>query len=275
MKTLYGLLGNRLGHSISPQIHSLFFNLLGIDACYHLFEVRSTELVAALDGLKALGAVGANVTIPYKVSIMEHLDSLSQQAGVIGSVNTVIFRNESAIGDNTDYKGFETMLQRYDIDTANKDVTVLGFGGAAKAVIRYLLDNEAGKIRIVVRDKSKVNLAFPPAAETQVDIIAFSDCCEINGDIIINCTPVGMYPNTGQSPLPADFVSSYHTAVDLIYNPLETAFLQDARQRGCKAVNGLYMLVAQAAAAQELWNGVTIDMSEIEKVYNAVHQILG
>lgn len=274
MKTLYGLLGNRLGHSISPQIHSLFFNQLDIDACYHLFEVRSTELNAALNGLKALGVLGVNVTIPYKVSIMEYLDRLSPEASTIGSVNTVIFKDESAIGHNTDYNGFEIMLKRYEIDAAHKDVTVLGYGGAAKAVIKYLLDTEAEKIKIVVRDKSKVNLVVPADAETQVDIIQFCDCSGINGELIINCTPSGMYPSTMQSPLPADIISRYHTAVDLIYNPLETVFLQDARRRGLKAVNGLYMLVAQAAAAQELWNGVTIDMPLIEKVYNTVHSIL-
>lgn len=275
MKTLYGLIGERLEHSLSPQIHELFFRQLDINAYYHLFEVRNTDLNAAISGLKALGSGGVNVTIPYKVAITKYIDMLSPEAQTIGSVNTVVFKNGFTTGYNTDYNGFSMMMDRFDIDVYHKNITVLGYGGAAKAVVRYLLDKQADYIEIAVRDKTKVDLEMESRTDCQVNITTFGDYSTMfAGNIIINCTPCGMYPNIVQSPFPPELIGKYEAAVDLIYNPFETAFLHSAREKGLKTVNGLYMLVGQAAAAQKLWNDVSISMSQVEAVYNTIKGIL-
>lgn len=268
MNTLYGLLGEKLGHSMSPQIHALIFKELKMDAYYHLFEVTKEELKNAVYGLKALGAKGVNVTIPYKVPVMDFLDHISREAKEIGSVNTIVFTDNKTMGYNTDYYGFGRMLDRNDIDVANKKAVVLGSGGSAKAVLQYLMDNGIKSIGLASRDISKLKdidyyKKFTLMSYNELKLLK-------DYDIIINCTPSGMYPKMDVSPVDKAVLSNFSSAVDLIYNPKQTLFLKYAKETGLKAVNGLYMLVAQAAAAEELWNNTYISREIVDYIYDSL-----
>lgn len=262
MGKFYGLLGEKLGHSISPQIHKLVFEELNEDGTYELFQVKKDRLKEVVQGLKYLGSSGVNVTIPYKIDIMAHLDNISEEAKKIGAVNTICFKDEVATGFNTDYYGFGMLLNKFDIDINHKEIVVLGTGGSSKAVIQYLKDKGSGKITLVTRKVSKTSL------NEDCQTIDYSELSKNpGGNIIINTTPLGMYPNIDFSPVDESTLSKFEAAVDLIYNPFETLFLKTARENGCKIANGLYMLVGQAIAAEELWNNISIEKRVVDKIY--------
>jgi len=267
VSNLYGLIGEKLSHSYSPIIHSIIFDELNIDGSYHLFEIKKEELKVALDGLKVLNTKGVNVTIPYKSILMDELDYISNEAKNIGAINTICFNGDYTMGYNTDYYGFGMMLDKYNIDLKNKNVVVLGTGGAAKAIIQYLADNKVANITLVSRNREKAKDLF-----NQYKLISYSDVNKLKDqDIIINCTPVGMYPNIDRSPLDKKELSGFKIAIDLIYNPQETMFIKYAKELGLKSMNGLYMLVGQAVKSQELWNNIKIDTDIVEKIYNILN----
>nr|WP_242834350.1 shikimate dehydrogenase [Clostridium pasteurianum] len=261
--TLFGLIGEKLGHSISPAIHSKLYKILGMNAVYELFEIEKKKLEVNFKALIANGVKGLNVTIPYKVDIIKYLDEISVEADKIGAVNTICFKNGKVIGHNTDYHGFGKMLEKNNIPVKNKKIVVLGAGGAAKAVIQYFIDNNAKDILLVSRDKKKAAENFKGTKIIDYDELKALE----QGDVIVNCTPCGMYPKTEISPVDENCIGKFSSAVDLIYNPKETLFLKYAKEKGIKAVNGLYMLVGQAIAAEELWNDSTIDENIVDKIY--------
>jgi shikimate dehydrogenase len=264
MSNFYGLIGEKLGHSLSPEIHGNILKKLNIKGTYSLFEIKRENLKTAVEGLKALGCRGVNVTMPYKVEIMQHLDKISKEAEKIGAVNTVAFSEEGLIGCNTDYYGFGLTLKRAVISVLNRKAVILGTGGVSKAARLYLMDNGAGEIIFVSRD--------PQAASRKIKdfrVIGYSELKHLEDkDFIINCTPCGMHPIVGESPVGSDVLSKFSGAVDLIYNPIETLFLKKSRELGLKTANGLFMLVAQAAAAQEIWQGVKLSDETLEEIYN-------
>lgn len=263
---LYGLLGEKLSHSFSPKIHFEIFKNININGHYHLFNVEKKDLKSAIDGFKALKVQGVNVTIPYKVKVMEYLDSVSKEAKKIGAVNTICFQNGSAVGYNTDYYGFGMMLHKFNINVKNDKAVILGTGGASKAVVQYLVDKDIKDITFVSRKKEEVKKGFE-----NFKIINYEELKkEKEGNIIINCTPCGMYPNCENSPIDKDIISKYKAAIDLIYNPKETLFLKYAKEKGIKGVNGLYMLVGQGIKSQELWNNEKIDEKIVDKIYNSM-----
>ncbi|MBA1335256.1 MAG: Shikimate 5-dehydrogenase I alpha [Firmicutes bacterium] len=266
MDSLFGLIGEKLGHSFSPTIHSIIFKELNMKGHYHLFELNREDLKAAVHGLKVLGAKGVNVTIPYKVEIMKYLDSISDEAQKIDAVNTICFEDGKATGYNTDYYGFGIILDKFDIAVEDKEAVILGTGGAAKSVLQYLLDKGIKDITFASRDINKGKEKFRDCR-----IIAYDNIKKLGKqDIIINCTPCGMYPEIGNSPVAEEDMSSFGVAIDLVYNPMETLFLKYAKAQGLKAVNGLYMLVGQAVKAQELWNNIEIGAGVTEKIYERV-----
>lgn len=257
---LYGLIGEKLSHSISPQIHSMLMQYIGIEGHYDLFEVQKHKLPEAVYGLSALGAVGVNITIPYKVSVIKYLDSLSPEAQKIGAVNTISFKDGGVTGYNTDYLGFKKSLEAASIEISGKKAVILGTGGASKAVSQCLLDNGASDVILVSRSAS--------SHQDDIKAISYEELGSVKGwDIIINCTPVGMYPNIDSAPIDMKVMSNFSSAVDLIYNPSETLFLKYASQLGIPHANGLYMLISQAAAAQEIWQGISIPETIVEDIY--------
>jgi shikimate dehydrogenase len=243
----YGLLGEKLSHSISPEIHGFIFRELSVAASYSLFPVPADKLGEAVNGLRLLGAGGVNVTIPYKLQIIPLLDELSAEAQLLGVVNTVLFRDGRGIGYNTDYAGFGLLLEQHKLTANRKTAIVLGTGGAARTAACWLRDHGASDVKLVSRS---------PAGNSLFETIAYDDLRRAGGaDILINATPVGMYPKVSETPLSQALLPRFGVVVDLIYNPPETRLMREARELGISAVNGLPMLVAQAVAAEEIWQG--------------------
>ena len=231
-KKLYGLLGEHLTHSYSPAIHAA----LG-DYEYRLFEVAPGDLPAFLaNGNFA----GINVTIPYKKAVIPYLSEISDAAKKIGSVNTLIRLPDGGLrGDNTDYYGFAYMLDRAKIHVAGKKCLILGSGGASLTAVA------------VVTDRGGVPIVISRSGENNYENISR----HADADVIINTTPVGMYPNNGESPVDLSAFSHLSGVADVIYNPCRTALLLQAEKLGIPAAGGLGMLVAQAKRANELFFG--------------------
>lgn len=265
----FGLLGRVLGHSLSPQIHQAIFRALGTGDTYGLLE-QEPEEVPCFVRENPEGLRGSNVTIPYKETVILYLTAIAPEAEKIGAVNTLSFTPDGVKGYNTDYLGFDRMLQAAGIGLEGRDVTVLGNGGAAKAVLQVLADRKAASIRILVRDREKAGqaLAHFLAQRPDTRLETYEEALEGSegGQVIINTTPVGMYPKVEASPVPAEFTGRFAAAVDIIYNPKETWFLADGRKAGAKTCNGLYMLVAQAVASEEIWQGKTLDPALIPAI---------
>ena len=230
----FGLIGRVLAHSFSPQIHSL----LG-DYEYKLYEIEREDIA---DFFKSSGLDGFNVTIPYKEDVIPFCDEISDRARRIGSVNTVIKRSDgSFFGDNTDYFGFSALLG--EVIKPGKAL-ILGSGGSAKTVRAVLTDKGFSPIITVSRS----------GEDNYTNISRHYDAT-----LIVNTTPVGMYPNNGDSPLSLEGFDKLKLVIDLIYNPSCTALVLDAKRRGIEARGGLLMLAAQGKMASELFLGVKID----------------
>lgn len=261
---VFGLFGEKLSHSLSPEIHNMLYEALGIKASYSLFQIQPSMLKDAVQSIRALCINGVNVTIPYKLKVIEYLDSISNEALRIGAVNTIFNNENQLMGYNTDYTGFGRMLEKHSINVHNKSAVVIGSGGAAKSVVTYLEDNGAANIIIVSRAPSKV-LSFNSST---YNIVSYNELVQVgHADLLVNCTPCGMFPNIAVSPIEEAVITSFGAVVDLIYNPSETLLMKYAKRNSIFAVNGLYMLVAQAAAAIELWTSSTIDDAIIDNVY--------
>jgi shikimate dehydrogenase len=242
-----GLLGEKLGHSYSPLIHSMLGNYK-----YELFEKQPKELE---NFLKYGEFSGINVTIPYKKAVISYLDDLSPVARRLGAVNTIVRRPDGTlIGHNTDYFGFRSMVEESGLRPAGKKVLVLGTGGASATVQAVMA--ELGAIVVVISRSGEDNYD---------NLLRHTDAA-----ILVNATPVGMYPNNGDSPVNLDQFPQLDGVLDLIYNPTRTRLLLDAEQRGLIARNGLWMLVAQAKESAEWFTGTPIDDEIIEKIHRKI-----
>lgn len=270
----FGLLGRVLGHSLSPQIHAAVFRALGSQDTYELLE-REPEQVPAFVQENRDGLTGSNVTIPYKETVIPYLAGIAPEAEKIGAVNTLFFTPEGVKGFNTDYLGFDRMLQAAGISLEGKAVTVLGNGGAAKAVLQVVADRKAKTIQILSRhpEEAKESLQHFLAQRPDAQVRLYADA-KPGAQVVINTTPVGMSPKVGVSPVPAAFTAGCEAAVDIIYNPRETQFLADARKNGAKTCNGLYMLVAQAIASEEIWQQKKLDPALIPEIMKQLEATL-
>ena len=245
---MYGLLGEKLGHSFSPEIHSMLGNYE-----YRLFEVEKNELE---NFIKHGEWDGINVTIPYKKEVMPFLDEISENAQKIGSVNTVVRRSDGTLfGDNTDYYGFLYTVRRSGINFGGKKVLVLGTGGASLAIKAVISDLNAGEIISISRS----------GENNYQNIKNHADA-----DIIVNTTPVGMYPKNLVSPVKVSDFTHLSAVFDIIYNPQKTQLVLDAEKLDIPAFSGLSMLVAQAKRASEIFFNKEIDDSVTEKILKKV-----
>ena len=246
-----GLLGRKLGHSYSPQIHSH----LG-DYSYALFEKEPEELE---DFLRCGDFTGINVTIPYKKDVIPYLDELSPTAQKMGSVNTVVRRADGTLfGHNTDYFGFTALVKHSGIPVEGKNVLVLGSGGTSNMAVTALKD--LGAQPIVISRSGENNYH---------NLHLHTDA-----SVIVNATPVGMYPNTGVSPIDLKQFSHLEGVLDVVYNPARTQLLLDAEALGIPCENGLWMLVAQAKEASEYFTGTSLPDTCIEKIHRILtHQM--
>lgn len=258
----YGLLGEKLGHSISPDIHKEVFSYIKEEGAYRLFEVEKDKVGDFCNAVKLLKVKGFNVTIPYKQEVMKYLDEIDSNALDIGAINTVKLKDGKLIGYNTDYLGFGYMLEKRKIDLKNKVVVLLGNGGANKAVMHYFLSKGVNKVYIVSRTpKDDYN-------RDRVEVISYEDLKEVRGDILVNGTPVGMYPNMGVSSVSEDIIKNFDVLVDLIYNPMETEFLKIGKKLNKTVISGLDMLIVQGIRAEEIWNDIEINDELIENIHN-------
>lgn len=249
----YGLIAKKLGHSFSREIHAL----IG-DYGYEMCELREDELA---EFMKKKDFSGINVTIPYKKDVLPYLDSINEFAERIGSVNTVVNRSGRLYGYNTDYFGMKALIEEHmGIKLEGKKVLILGTGGTSVTAKVVAEDLKAGEILTVSRTPKDGEISYSEATSKHAD-----------ADVIINTTPVGMFPNNYACPIDLEPFYKLEAAVDAIYNPNRTEFVRQAEKKGAKASGGLYMLVAQAVYASEIFRDTTISKSEIQRIYREVY----
>ena len=266
----FGLLGEKLGHSYSKEIHEIFFELTGKKASYEMIEREIGEIEELMKNIRNGKFNGINVTIPYKLEIIKYLDEVSETAKKIGAVNTVTFRDGKLVGDNSDYFGFLKTLELNGIDVAGKKVLVLGTGGASKAIYNGLVDSGAESVflaTIIEHDPFKVR--------NQDRLIHYSSIAGLrNIELIVNCTPVGMYPAVDNCPLDDKNLIDVNAVVDIVYNPEETVLMKKYKLKGTKVANGLMMLISQAIKSEEIWHNEVYGAEIIEEIHKRLSEKL-
>lgn len=239
----YGLIGEKLSHSFSKEIHE--------SLCSYSYEICPLAPDAVAGFLKERAFRGINVTIPYKQVVMPHLDEIDEKARLIGAVNTIVNRDGRLCGYNTDYDGFQMLLEQNGISVKGETVLVMGNGGASQTVQAVLRALGAANI-LVVDIRPAEGIITKEEAMTHSEV-----------SVVINATPIGMFPKTDESSIDLSVFPALKAAADLVYNPMRTRFLQQAEEMGAVAANGLLMLVAQAAKAAEHFIGTKIDPRQV------------
>lgn len=249
----YGLIGEKLSHSFSKEIHEAL-----ADYTYEICELTPDEVAPFL---AAREFEGINVTIPYKEKVIPHLDEISDAAKMIGAVNTVKNVGGRLIGDNTDFYGMREMILRAGIEIKSKKALILGTGGTSKTAKAVLTDLGASEIIVVSRKESDKTVTYETAVTHHSD-----------AEIIVNTTPLGMYPNTDACPIDLYSFPNLTGVIDAIYNPLRTNLILGAQKLGIPAVGGLMMLILQAARASEIFLGEKLDNGKVEQVVKSIFE---
>lgn len=255
-----GVIGNPVGHSLSPAIHNAAFRTLGLNFVYLAWRVDT--IGDAVKGLRALGNFrGASVTIPHKVAAMQFLDQVEPTARRIGAINTIVAEQGELTGHNTDATGALRALREGGVKLKERRIVVLGSGGAARA-IAFALAAESGAEKLTllgVEDSERTTLAKDIRSTAAVTVEdSYLDESNLrrllpDSHVLIHCTPVGMSPKSGETCVPASFLHDGLAVMDIVYNPRETQLLKDAKRAGCKTIPGLEMFLNQAVTQFELW----------------------
>lgn len=268
-----GVIGNPVEHSLSPSIHNAAFHECGLNYVYLAFRVE--HIADAVRGIRGLGnAGGFSVTIPHKVAVLPHLDDVETTARHIGAVNTIVIRDGKLTGYNTDASGAMRALREAGVELKGQHVAVLGSGGAARA-IAFGLASVTGITRLTllgIDEKERHALTSElrstttvPIAEGMLDERTLREVVPA-AQLVVHCTPVGMFPNVDQSCVPAVLLSSRLTVMDIVYNPRETRLLKEAKAAGAKVIPGLEMFLNQAIEQFELWTGQVAPSSVMRRV---------
>ena len=276
---LAAVVANPIKHSISPFIHNSAFETTNTNGVYLAWEVDATELAETVANIRRYQMFGINLSMPYKEQVIAYLDQLSEEACLIGAVNTVVNREGTLIGYNTDGKGFFKSLPSFKI--SGKRMVLLGAGGAAKAILSQAILDGVSQISVFVRsssiEKTKPYLEkLENATGFRVDLVALEDVQDLQdsitqSDLLVNATSVGM-DGTSQ-PIPTSIVLPEKLMVaDVIYQPFETPFLKWAKNQGNQSINGLGMLLYQAAEAFELWTGKEMPTDQIWELLKQKYQ---
>jgi shikimate dehydrogenase len=274
-----GLIGNPVEHSSSPILHNTAFQHLGLDFIYLVFTVTKESLADALSGMRSLGIKGLNVTMPHKVDVIRYLDELDETARSIGSVNTILNQKGKLIGYTSDGIGALKALKYHGADPSGKKVVVLGAGGASRSV-SFTLAQEAGELVILNRTLMKAQKLVDDLSSHQgrrpkvrADKLNSKNVSKElkDADILVNATSVGMRPQESLSPIDPSLLRSDLVVFDMVYEPLETKLLAEAKRKGATTMDGLSMLVFQGAVSFEIWTGVK---APIEVMMNAVMEEL-
>lgn len=251
----FGVLGKTLGHSLSPDIHADLLKQQSMRGSYEKYELTEADVLNIKHFMQEKNILGLNITIPYKETVCQLVDVLDEHAAQISAVNTLMIKDNLLYGYNTDYIGVVSMFHKAGVSLAKKDIVILGSGGAAKALIYGFHLDGAQSITVAAR-----NVDALQHLKEHFPYIQTCDLSQIpSGNIIINTTPVGMYPHTDASPVDATVISRFQIAGDIVYNPLVTEFLHIAETQGLQIVTGLMMLVDQAIAAEEIWLNTRLD----------------
>ncbi|WP_086351123.1 shikimate dehydrogenase [Candidatus Enterococcus clewellii] len=275
---LIGLFAEPIRHSVSPMIQNTALQALDIDAVYLAFELGEDRLISAIESIRTLEMLGANLSMPHKMAAVPLMDELSEAAKLVGAINTIVNDNGRLIGYTTDGTGFMRSLKDQEIDIIGKKMTIIGAGGAATAIIVQAALDGVKEIAVYNRkdeffEKVKEKLRYIEAHTSciiHLHDLANSD--ELAADVsdsslLVNATGVGMKPNLAASPI-EDFsiLRADLPVYDVIYTPRETTLLKEAKARGTKAVNGLGMLLYQGAAAFELWTGKEMPIEKVKPI---------
>ena len=255
------VIGHPIEHSMSPTMHNAAIQDLELDYVYIAYDIHPNNLEKAVQGFKALNITGINVTIPHKETIMKYLDEIDPVAQKIGAINTIKKENDCLKARNTDALGGKQALKDAGCKTQGKNILFLGSGGVSRALC-YVLAEEVNKIVLTdIIEARAVALAKEIKATTGVNIDGFASKDQVlkqkinDIDILINATPIGMYPKVNDTPISKEFLHSDLFVFDVVYNPLETQLMKDATKIGCRTLGGLDMLVNQGATAFEWWTG--------------------
>lgn len=278
------LIGHPVEHSLSPVMHNAAFQHLGLDYVYVAFDTPPEGLEEAMRGVRGLGIHGLNVTMPHKVSIIRYLDELDRSAEMTGSVNTVLNRNGKLIGYTTDGLGALNALRDAGADPLGRKVVILGAGGASRSISFALIEFARELVianRTLERAVSLVNDIRRAFGQVNVRACGLSEgSLEVelkDADILINATPIGMRPNENDTPVRRGLLHRNLTVFDIVYDPLETRLLREARSIGARTVDGLSMLIHQGAASFEIWTGFKAPIgvmreAALKEIRGAVHQ---
>lgn len=276
-----GLFGNPVAHTYSPFIQNLLAQYMEINSVYMPFKVDEGKLSDAVNGAKAMNFLGNNVTVPYKVDVINYMDVLDENAEMIGAVNTIKYTNGLTYGYNTDGEGLIMSCKKSGIAFKDKTVCILGAGGAAKAVAVACAKVQVKKIYIINRtiEKAKVIAEIiKKYFNTEVIVADYNQLEALKPiDICFQTTSIGMHPNVEACPITDNsFFENMEWAVDIIYNPCETRFLKQAKEMGISTLNGLGMLYFQAVKAFEIWNDTLVPEEIVDiiyqKFYNHVYE---
>ena len=271
-----GVIGDPIEHTMSPVMHNAAFSELGLDYVYVAFRVKSEELAGAIEGMRALNIRGLNVTIPHKVSIIPLLDSLDPLAEKLAAVNTVVNRDGTLKGYNTDASGFLQALLDKGVTPEGKNAVILGAGGAARAISFVLAERKANLLilnRLEEMDWAeelarKISSVFGQEVRALELQEANLRTALSKAELLVNATSVGMSPNTNLTPVPARLLRPDLVIFDIVYNPIKTKLTTEASLAGCETVMGLDMLVWQGALAFEMWTGkkAPVDLMKKEAI---------
>jgi len=255
---LYGIIGNPVQHSLSPVIHNGAFGRMGRNAIYLAFEVKN--LGEALNGIRGLGIRGVSVTIPFKTRVISFLDRLDHFAGKVKAVNTIANVGGDLVGYNTDCFGALEALEE-KIDLKGKRVILLGAGGAARA-IGFGLKEKGCQVVLFNRSRDRAEVL---ASELGCAHHSLSSLKEMDGDILVNATSVGMSPFDTASPVPKKVLREGMVVMDIVYRPVQTKLLEEAEEKGCITIDGLEMLARQGAAQLDIWTGWRQEVWQIKE----------
>jgi len=267
-----GVIGDPIEHTLSPIMHNAAFNHLGLDLVFLAFRVKAAELENAMRGMRGLGIHGLNVTMPHKNAVAKYMDEVDLTVKVLGSVNTILNESGRLLGFNTDGVGALKALLENGIDPDGKKLLLLGAGGAAKA-IAYALAKEVGELCVLNRASEKAKELAESLSRTFSNRKIVGDALSSSAiqrnlqdsDILINATSVGMHPNIGQSLVAPQWLKPDLCVMDIVYDPVETKLMNDAKAAGAHVVSGVEMLLYQGAASFEIWTGVSAPIEVMRK----------
>ncbi|MBR4950109.1 MAG: shikimate dehydrogenase [Clostridia bacterium] len=277
-KIKLGLIGNPLGHSVSPQIHNLICKSLNMECQYEKTQLEESEIENYVSYIKQNNFAGFNITIPYKQKIMEHLDFVDSFAKKCNAVNTVCCKDNKLYGYNTDGEGFYLSLKNLNLPVEDKKISILGCGGAAMGIIFKLLEENCHSINIFCRDILKADKIKNYMPE-KINVYNMNDSILNDiikeSDILINTTPLGM-KNFGSDFDNFSFIDNFEGVLcDIVYNPIETNLLKNGKKRGLITVGGLHMLINQGILAFERFSSVELSKKELsDRIYKEIKKIL-